>query len=108
MPSMDKKLSGMLGIAMRAGQIVLGSDTVLQEIRRGKAGIVLLDADASENTAKCFADKCAYYRVPLHTVETGALDQAFGRSGRMVAAVRKGGFADQITKLITSDENPVG
>ena len=106
MPSADNKLSGMLGIAMRAGQVVLGSDTVLQEVRKRKAALVLIDAAASENTAKVFHDKCAYYGIPVYTLEAETLDRAFGRSGRMVAAVRKGGFAQQIIKLIPTDENP--
>ena len=36
-------VSGLLGLACRAGQIALGADIALQEIRAGKAALLLLD-----------------------------------------------------------------
>jgi len=40
----------MLGIAMRAGVLTLGTDGVLGSIASGSAKLVLLDDSASENT----------------------------------------------------------
>lgn len=43
-----------LGMAMRAGKLVTGDDTVLKSIRQGKAHLVIVAGDASDNTKKNF------------------------------------------------------
>lgn len=40
-----------------------GVDTVLGEIRAGRARLVLVASDASERTKKQLRDKCTYYNV---------------------------------------------
>ena len=47
----DKALS-MLGLAARAGRIVSGEFTVEKEVKSGRAYLVLIAEDASENTRK--------------------------------------------------------
>lgn len=49
----DKALS-MLGLAARAGRIVSGEFTVEKEVKSGRAYLVLIAEDASENTRKNF------------------------------------------------------
>jgi len=49
----DKALS-MLGLAARAGRIVSGEFTVEKEVKSGRAYLVLIAEDASENTRKKF------------------------------------------------------
>ena len=48
----DKALS-MLGLAARAGRIVSGEFTVEKEVKSGRAYLVLIAEDASENTRIC-------------------------------------------------------
>ena len=55
-------VSGLLGLACRAGQIALGADIALQEIRAGKAALALLDAGASEGPRKKLLDACTHGR----------------------------------------------
>ena len=40
------RAEGLLGLASRAGQITLGADLALREIKGGRAGTVLLDESA--------------------------------------------------------------
>ena len=46
------RADGLLGLASRAGQITLGADLALREIKGGRAAAVLLDAGASDGTRK--------------------------------------------------------
>lgn len=39
-------------MAMRAGKLVTGDETVLKAVRSGKAKLVLVAGDASDNTKK--------------------------------------------------------
>ncbi len=98
-------VSGLLGLACRAGQIALGADTALQEIRAGKAALVLLDAGASEGTRKKLLDACAFRSVPVYTLPENEISQACGRDGRMAAAVRKGNLAKRMQELLSDYES---
>ena len=103
MPIENDAFFSMLGIAMRAGALSLGEDGVLKAIASGKAGLVLVDAGASDNTKKRFADSCAYYGVRLKATQAGRLSAAIGRSGRMSAAVKAGGLCDKLISLAGED-----
>ena len=58
----DKALS-MLGLAARAGRIVSGEFTVEKEVKSGRAYLVLIAEDASENTRKKFQNMCEFYEI---------------------------------------------
>ncbi len=100
------QIEGLLGLAMRSGQMTLGADLALREVKAGKAALVLMDAGASENTQKKLRDGCAFRHVPIHTIEAGLLDRACGREGRMAASLKKGGFSQQILRLLDQTEKP--
>ncbi len=96
-------VSGLLGLACRAGQIALGADMALQEIRSGKAALLLLDAAASEGTRKKLLDACAFRSVPVYTLPEDEISHACGRDGRMAAAVRKGNLAKRMEELLSAE-----
>ena len=97
-------VSGLLGLASRSGQIILGADLALREIRAGKAALALLDAGASEGTKKKISDACAYRQVPLHILPEGELSRACGKDDRMAAAVRPGKLCQRIQELLAEAE----
>ena len=100
-----KQILGLLGISCRAGQVILGAEMALKEIKAGKAGVVLLDEGASEGTKKKISDACAYRHVPLHMLPADALSQACGKDGRMAAAIRPGKLCQRLQFLLTGPEN---
>ena len=95
------RVSGLLGLACRAGQAALGADIALQEIRGGKAALLLLDAGASEGTKKKLLDACAFRSVPAFTVPEEEISRACGKDGRMAAAIRKGNLAKRMLELLS-------
>ena len=94
-------VSGLLGLAARAGQATLGADLALRAIRGGRAGLVLLDAGASEGTKKKISDACAYRGVPLHMLPEGELSRACGKEDRMAAAIQKGKLCQRMAELLS-------
>ena len=89
----------MLGLAQRAGALRCGADPVLQQIRAGKAALVLMDSEASANTRKRAVNACAHYGVPLAELPAGLPGSAVGKPGVMLAAVQSGGFAEKLAEL---------
>ena len=94
------KSANMLGLCMRAGRLVSGAQGVESAVKAGKAYLVLVDADASEETKKSVSDACRFRQIPLAVTERELLGSAIGRPGRMVAAVTDAPFANRIRQLL--------
>ena len=60
---MKDKLLGMVGLSRRAGKASVGADRCAKSIKNGSAKLVLLAADASENTKKDIKNSCAHYNI---------------------------------------------
>ena len=99
------KAEGLLGLASRAGQITLGAELALREIKGGRAAAVLLDAGASDGTRKKILDACAYRGVPAYILPVDALSRVCGKEGRMAAALKKGKLCDRIKELLRSEQD---
>ncbi|CCQ97949.1 ribosomal protein L7Ae [[Clostridium] ultunense Esp] len=101
-----KNVFNLLGLAMRAGQIVSGEEPVLAAIRSNHAFLVILSTDASENTRKKIVDKCKSYRVEF--VFFGSreeLGQAIGKGERVILGITNQGFAAKIAEEIRAIRN---
>ncbi|QJC52244.1 50S ribosomal protein L7ae [Paenibacillus albicereus] len=97
MTRMANKALSSLGMAMRAGKVLTGDDTVLRAVRQGKAALVLVAADASANTLKKYRDKCSSYGVFMaEAFSRDTLGHALGKEERVVVAITDRGFADMI------------
>ena len=104
MPIEGNDFFSMLGIAMRAGALTLGESGADKAIAAGEAGLVMVDAGASDNTRKRFADSCAYYGAPMLLTAAGRLGAAVGKPGRMSAAVKKGTLCDKLASLARAEQ----
>ena len=60
----DSVLS-LVGIAKKAGKIAAGEFQTEQAVKAGKACLVIVSEEASENTKKKFQNMCDFYKVPV-------------------------------------------
>lgn len=97
----NEKVLRMIGLARKAGKAVGGETETENAVRSGKAFLVFVAEDASDNTKKHFSDKCAYYKVPVRCLATKEeLGKATGAAFRSSVAVCDPGFAEAIGKLL--------
>jgi ribosomal protein L7Ae-like RNA K-turn-binding protein len=97
---MDKILS-FIGLATKAGKTLSGEFSVENAIRDGKAKLVIVAGDASDNTKKKFRDKCAYYKVDIREYsDKSGLGSATGAQFRAVIALTDSGFAKSLLKKL--------
>lgn len=73
---MNNNLLGMLGLAKRGGMMTAGERGVADEVRVKNARLLLLAADAADNTARRIwhfakAGTCLWIRVPFTKAELG-------------------------------------
>lgn len=96
---MQNKVLSMTGLAVRAGKVVSGEFAVENAIKEGKAWLVIVTEDASDNTKKKFRDKCSFYEVPIAVYGTKeTLGHAIGKEMRASLAITDKGFAENILK----------
>lgn len=103
----QQMVAGILGLAMRARQVLPGAGRALEHVRQRRTGILLLDMAVSDNTAKRFMDACQHHQVTLYQLPEGLLGRALGMPGTMVALVLPGGLAQQLDKACQTEDNKV-
>ena len=101
----DKVLS-LIGLAMKAGKCASGETMTESETKAGKAFLVIVARDASDNTKKKFRDMCKYYRVPIcFCGDKDTLGHAMGKEFRASLAILDEGFAEGIQTELGNREN---
>ncbi|MCC8168678.1 MAG: ribosomal L7Ae/L30e/S12e/Gadd45 family protein [Clostridiales bacterium] len=92
----------MLGIAARAGRVSSGETGTEKAIKSGRAYLVIVAEDASENTQKKFRNSCEYYEVPMVTYGTREeLGWAIGKEYRSSIAITDENLANAVAaKLV--------
>ncbi|NHI67370.1 YlxQ-related RNA-binding protein [Lactococcus garvieae] len=97
-----KKVLNLLGLAKRAGKVITGEELVVKAIQNGKASLVFVAHDVSENLNKKITDKSSYYEVSvLQTFSVNELSVAIG-ANRKVLAIADDGFAKKMESLMTN------
>jgi ribosomal protein L7Ae-like RNA K-turn-binding protein len=100
----QNKIYSSLGLATRAGKTESGEFCTEKAVKSGKARLVLVAEDASENTRKLFTNMCTYYEVPCVIYGTkGELGHAMGKEFRASVAVTDEGFVKMIEKQLCSE-----
>ncbi len=95
----EKRLRGLMGLCVRAGQAVFGEDGCRKALSAGQCGILLADGDMSENTRKRYEGICERTGTAMRMLPAGLLEEATGRPGAAMA-VRTGSFAEQISDCL--------
>ena len=93
-----QKLAGLMGLAIRARQAAIGIDACRMMIRNGQCGVLLADGSAGDNTRKKAEDLCRQSGTPLMILPPGSVEQATGKSCRLLG-IRKGSFTEGILKI---------
>ena len=94
------KIVSYIGLAMKAGKVASGEFSVEKAVKEGKAEVVILSRDASNNTKKKFYDMCKYYQVPaFEYLDKDELGHIIGREMRACVSVNDAGFARAILKI---------
>lgn len=91
-----KRLQGVLGMAKRAGKVVLGFDQVRDSIRKRPPGIVLEASDGAEDGRNkvYFLAKAIYEHVTVSgALNSSELGMAFGRSHVIHGLLEAGVFS---------------
>lgn len=88
-----------LGLAYRARKVVVGTDIVVQQLKKKSLHLVYVAQDASELTKKKIHDKAKTYQVNVIDMYTSEqLSLAIGKIGIKVIGITDKGFAQLLSK----------
>lgn len=103
--NIDRVLS-MLSLAKKAGRTASGGFLAEEAVRSGKACLVIISTDASENTGKKFRNMCKFRGIPYVMFgEKDSLGKYTGSELKSVVAVTDPGFAGSILKMLSDIDN---
>ena len=101
-----KRVLGMLGLAMKAGKVVIGTEQVIAFLQKGRLKLVLLSGTASEGTKKKIISKCEFYKTRLEKVDidTDELGRLLGKTYTpAVVGITDENFSRAITNLLDGE-----
>ncbi|MBQ7375164.1 MAG: ribosomal L7Ae/L30e/S12e/Gadd45 family protein [Clostridia bacterium] len=100
----QSRLCGMLGFAMRAGKVIIGTELVLGAMKRqgkDKVKVALVASDASEGTKKKVRTKGEFYGIETKVIDidSAELGRLLGKTfGPATVGIVDDGFAKEISK----------
>ena len=96
---MNNRALSMIGMAMKAGKVASGEFATEKAVKTGKAYMVIVASDSSDNTKKNFSDMCSYYNVPIYFFsDKEELGHAIGKQFRASLAILDEGLKNTIEK----------
>lgn len=99
----ENKIDALLGLARKAGKTAAGEFSTEKAIREGRAALVIVPEDASDNTKKKFGNLTTHFRVPIVIYgNKEALGHAIGCQDRSSLAVLDRGFAGAIENALNN------
>lgn len=100
------KVFSLLGLAARSRNVVSGEFATEKAVKDGKACLVIVSAEASDNTKKMFQNMCSFYEVPFRLYGgKEELGHCIGKEMRASLAVINEGFASNIIKNLECEDN---
>ena len=97
----NRKVLNLIGLATKAGKAVSGEFSTEKAVKTGKAFLVIISEEASDNTRKMFTNMCTYYEVPVYIFgKKEELGHAMGKEMRASLAIVDEGFSKAMVKQL--------
>ncbi len=102
----NNKALSMLSLATKAGKTATGEFSTEKAVKEGRAYLVVVAQDASDNTKKKFQNMCEYYHVTMKVFsDKVSLGNACGKEFRASLAVTDQGLAKAAVKHMGEGES---
>ncbi len=97
------KIQSILGFAAKSRQLISGSTTVEEAIKKHRVYLVICASDLAPRTIKNFELICEKYQIPFYCYgSTSFLGDWIGKPGRGVIGILSSHFASTIRTIMSS------
>ncbi len=101
---MRSKLQSYLGFARKSGNLVMGFNSCVFAMKKGKIKLLVVAEDLSEHTGKKIEKEAKKYQVACRVYGScEELSQMAGTAGRSIFGITDQNFADVISNEIDKD-----
>ena len=100
------RILGMLGLAMKAGKVVIGTEQAITYLQKGKIKLMLVSSNASDGTKKKMLHKCEFYKTRIEElgIDTDELGRLLGKTyAPAVVGITDENFSRAIIELINGE-----
>ena len=95
------KVCTYLGFAKKSGNLFMGAETCIINMKKGKVKLLIITKDSAENSKKKLVSSAEKYNVPYRVFgETDVLSHAAGSPGRTSFAIVDENFAKVLMENI--------
>lgn len=93
-----------VGLARKAGKVVLGSDNVYEKMHTGSVCLVMVSSEASDNTKKKLKNRAEYTKMDIYVIDVSQeeLGKSVGAELASCVGITDNNFKILITKSIDS------
>jgi len=103
---MTSKLQSYMGFASKAGKLVSGTNTCMYTMDKGKAKLLIVAEDVSDNTKDKVISKAKYLNVEYRVFgKADDLAHYTGKYGAGVFVITDDNFKEVITRAIDDTNN---
>jgi ribosomal protein L7Ae-like RNA K-turn-binding protein len=103
-PATERRVLGLLGLGVRARNVVVGVEQVRVAARRGKLALAVVAPDASENSRKKLLPMLTAKRIAVREGPTAdALGSLVGRETTAAIGIVDASLAKGVKKLFDDD-----
>ena len=89
------KILSLLGLAKKAGKVIVGTDAVISKLQADKLYLIFVAKDSSAATIDKIEKKAFYYNVPIiKSFTSDELSSSIGQNNNKVLGISDKGFAD--------------
>ena len=95
----NKNILGLIGLAMKAGKVAFGADSVEENITKRKAKLIIISKESSERTKSKFVKLCEKYNIPI--IIDGKIEElskTIRKNNKAVIGIKDINFANSIQK----------
>ncbi len=95
------KIFNQIGLAYRAKKVVLGTDNIIEAMKRNQVSLIILGTSASIGTQKLIQDKANTNNVDVLMIletEEKNLSKSLGKKNVKVLAIKDKGFKKMMIK----------
>lgn len=97
----ENKVYGLLGLSMKAGKLIFGTDSCLEMISKKKVKLIILATDSSERTINNFKNKCKENNIPVYIWgNRDDISKSIGKNNKTVLGIKDKNLADAIKKIL--------
>ena len=95
----------MLGIAAKSGNVVRGEFSTEKAVKTGRAFLVIVSEEASDNTKKMFTNMTDFYEVPIYFYGSKEeLGRAIGKEFRASLAITDENLANAVESKLKNEK----